>query len=674
MSDGLPPAATGAELGSFADYRRTVARLAEHLHQLRDSSAALGLDRSLGLIDEVLARLTEGRFTVAVVGEFRTGKSSLLNALLGDDVVPTDVVPTTAAVTRLTYGIQPRAVVHFTDGRSETVPPGRLAEYVTRADGGALAATVREAVVHHPAPFLMNNVDVIDTPGLNDHRAMTDVTLGVLPRVDAAILTVSALAPLSEATRAVLQGHLLTSDLGRVLFVVTQTGRLDDPSQADRVVQYVADALAEKVVGRAKAEYGEGSAEFETYLKKIGTPRVFGVDSVAALRARRSNDPELLDRSGLRAFLPALERFLTEDRGVVALQVPVNRAIASANEVLGHLALREEALALGAAEFAEKYRAAVEELDQLERQKQDELRALDGVRESARAAAVDRLRGVREAVGAAAERAITEAPIEDAEVADESGRRRTGERLAGLAEAAARQAAERYAEAVTAGVCREFGRAAERLEAFTTRVDQAIRKILADFAGPDHATGSDTLGGWTGLGGIWAGYTQSGVRGALAGVAGGVGTLVVAGIVCGLLSLPVTLPVMIVVGVLAWVTGGLVATRAVPGARAEQFRERYREAVQKALAAKDVEAEMARQAEGYADAMFRRLEDQVRREVDAVLGNARQTLADLRARKERGEAVHEDRRREYRAMREKTEAILTHARSVNRRLIELLSH
>lgn len=318
MSDGPPPATAGAELGSFADYRKTVGRLADHLRQLREFSAALRLDRSLGLIDEVLTRLAEGRFTVAVVGEFRTGKSSLLNALLGDDVVPVDVVPTTAAVVRLGYGLERRAVVHFTDGRSEPVPPERLADFVTRADdGGARAATVREAVVQHPAPFLMNNVDVIDTPGLNDHRAMTDVTLGVLPQVDAAILTVSALAPLSEATRAVLEGHVLTSDLGRVLFVVTQTGRLDDPSQADRVVRYVADALAEKVVGRARAEFGDRSAEFESYVKKIGTPRVFGVDSVAALKARRTNDPALLERNGFGAFRAALERFLTEDRGVM---------------------------------------------------------------------------------------------------------------------------------------------------------------------------------------------------------------------------------------------------------------------------------------------------------------------------------------------------------------------
>lgn len=226
---------------------------------------------------------------------------------------------------------------------------------------------------------------------------------------------------------------------------------------------------------------------------------------------------------------------------------------------------------------------------------------------------------------------------------------------------------------MTAAVCREFGRAAERLEAFTTRVDQAIRKILADFTGPDHPDTDHTIGGWTGLGVIWAGYTQSGVRGALVGVVGGVGTLVVAGVLCGLLSLPVTLPVMIAVGLLAWVTGGLVASRAVPGARAEQFRQRYLEAVRKALAEKDVEAEMARQAESYADAVFRRLEDQVRREVDAVLGNARQTLAELRARKEGGETAREDRRREYRSMREKTEAILAHTRAVNRQLVELMS-
>src|SRR5579871_6730893 len=88
------------------DYGQTAAQLAQDLGVLREYTTRLGLQPSIRLIEEVLARMREHRFTVAVVGEFKTGKSTFVNALLGVDVVPTDVVPATATLNRMTYGLE----------------------------------------------------------------------------------------------------------------------------------------------------------------------------------------------------------------------------------------------------------------------------------------------------------------------------------------------------------------------------------------------------------------------------------------------------------------------------------------------------------------------------------------------------------------------------------------
>jgi len=115
-----------------------------------------------------------------------------------------------------------------------------------------LLESVDEVVVHHHAPYLLNNVDVIDTPGLNDEDAMTSVTLSVLPRADAAILVISAMAPLSEYTRDFLENKLLSADLGRVLFLVNRIGQLGDPREAGKLLEHVEKRLTENVVERAE--------------------------------------------------------------------------------------------------------------------------------------------------------------------------------------------------------------------------------------------------------------------------------------------------------------------------------------------------------------------------------------------------------------------------------------
>src|SRR5579872_1696464 len=114
------------------DYARTAAQVSQHLIAIEEFSRQLNLKDSIALIQEVARRLSEHRFTVAVVGEFKTGKSTFVNALLGVDVVPTDVVPATATLNRMTYGLESSIEVVYKDGRKEAVAFDKLKEYVTK--------------------------------------------------------------------------------------------------------------------------------------------------------------------------------------------------------------------------------------------------------------------------------------------------------------------------------------------------------------------------------------------------------------------------------------------------------------------------------------------------------------------------------------------------------------
>jgi len=83
---------------------------------------------------ELAERVAEGRFYLACVGQFKRGKSTLLNALVGRPLLPTGVVPVTSSVTVLRHGAETAARVWFQDGRSPFIPPEEIGAYVSESE------------------------------------------------------------------------------------------------------------------------------------------------------------------------------------------------------------------------------------------------------------------------------------------------------------------------------------------------------------------------------------------------------------------------------------------------------------------------------------------------------------------------------------------------------------
>ena len=140
-----------------------------------------------------------GVVDVAVLGQFKAGKSSFLNALIGDAVVPVDVLPSTAVVTRIGYGPGERVIVHGLAGEPFEIPLGRLSEFVTERGNPANEKRVALVDVELPSLAPYEGVRFVDTPGLGSIFAHnTKVSVDWLPRVGAALVAVSVNHPLSE--------------------------------------------------------------------------------------------------------------------------------------------------------------------------------------------------------------------------------------------------------------------------------------------------------------------------------------------------------------------------------------------------------------------------------------------------------------------------------------------
>jgi GTP-binding protein EngB required for normal cell division len=183
-----------------------------------------------------------GVVDIAVLGQFKAGKSSFLNCLIGRETMPVDVLPATAVVTRIGFGTADRAVVHRMGGGDEEIPVDRLAEFVTEQHnpGNEKKVSIVEVSLSSLAEF--PGVRFVDTPGLGSIFAHnTIVSLEWLPRVGGALLAASVNHPFSGEDRKLLEEVSRYTPESAILLTKAD---LVTESQLDAVVEFTRRQVA----------------------------------------------------------------------------------------------------------------------------------------------------------------------------------------------------------------------------------------------------------------------------------------------------------------------------------------------------------------------------------------------------------------------------------------------
>jgi len=169
---------------------------------------------------------------VAVLGQFKSGKSTLLNTVLGEAVFPVGAVPVTAVITRVTFGPERLVRVTHLDGSIEEVAPDRIAEFATEAGNPANCRQVATVDVLVPSLRDWPGVRLVDTPGLGSVFAHnTEATRAWMPNVAVALVTVSAERPLSDEDRRLIAEARQTAP--RVAVVLTKVDLLSGAELAE---------------------------------------------------------------------------------------------------------------------------------------------------------------------------------------------------------------------------------------------------------------------------------------------------------------------------------------------------------------------------------------------------------------------------------------------------------
>lgn len=307
------------------NYKQYSYQLFGHLMQLGDQLKPLRSHEQaadcLSRISEYQKRFMDETFRVAVIGEFKRGKSSFVNTLLGQEILPADALPTTAAINRVVYGDKPRARLRLRDGSEQEVPIDQLSEYVTKLSQASAdnAARVEEAVVEYPSVFCHDGVELIDTPGLNDDDEMTQVTLSRISQVDLAIVTVSATLMFSETESQLVANLLAANNICQIIFVVTMIDRIPE-DKVEKQLQFIRKMIREKVYHQLSEEYEDDDPIFDRYHQVMDDIRLYGVSSVAALKAQMLEDMEMYERSGYTLLKRELPVLLVREKAVGSIR------------------------------------------------------------------------------------------------------------------------------------------------------------------------------------------------------------------------------------------------------------------------------------------------------------------------------------------------------------------
>jgi replication fork clamp-binding protein CrfC len=290
-----------------------------------NSSGKLSLTRDIEDITAASKNLRNGVFRLLVLGDMKRGKSTFLNALIGENLLPSDVNPCTAILTILRYGAEKKVTIHFNDGKSPQQLDFQSFKYKYTIDPAEAKKLEQEqkqafpdvdyAVVEYPLTLLEKGIEIVDSPGLNDTEARNELSLGYVNNCHAILFVMRASQPCTLGERRYLENYIKGRGLS-VFFLINAWDQvkesLIDPDDIEELTS--AETRLRQVFKANLSEYCYVDGQ------DIYDERVFELSSIQALRRRLKNPQADLSKTGFPEFMGALNTFLTRERAIAELR------------------------------------------------------------------------------------------------------------------------------------------------------------------------------------------------------------------------------------------------------------------------------------------------------------------------------------------------------------------
>ncbi len=249
-------------------------------------------------------KISQDYYMVVVLGEFKRGKSSFVNALLGKGLLPTDVLPETATINMLLYNESPVLEVVYKDGHKEKgeVSLDFLRQFSAN-NANNKAESVNYIKIGYPMDVLENRVVLVDTPGVADlDDTRTDVTYGFIPQANAIIFLLDANTPLTRTEKEFIEERLVPQGINDILFIVNKYDCVDDEEDED---------FLEELNKRLTSVFKLGTKD-----AKLNSFTLLPLSATIALQGIESGNSKLVEASGINEVRQHLWKTLST--GVIA--------------------------------------------------------------------------------------------------------------------------------------------------------------------------------------------------------------------------------------------------------------------------------------------------------------------------------------------------------------------
>lgn len=644
---------------SYIGYQEMIADITTALENTSEAMNQLELTRQAKQARDMATRIKSHVFSVGIMGEFKRGKSTVINALLGEEIAPADVVPASATLNRITYGMKPRATVLYKDGHHEEVPVNKIADYVTKIteDSAATAELVDQAVIEYPCQFCQNNVEIIDTPGLNDDDRMDAISEAIIPRLDAVVLVLSADSPFSKSEAEFVRNKLMTSDVTRLIVLVNRIDVIYGEENRARILKSIRAKIVKEILERTEAIHGADSKLYQDTKDKLSDIKLYPLSAIQALIGRKENRQELVQQSGILEFEERLRKLLTQERGILEIA----RASGLITTLLGEgenaLNLRMSALEMTTEEFLRNQKEAEIKIEELRRGKKEEKGRIRHKSVEIRKQMDDFVQKKYVDLEHRVNDYLNAYPITIEELKTETKQKKLRSKVASDLEEEITKALSEYMEQInvflqeTIGderilVQKYIGDLSDHLKSINENIRKNSVSGTACVIGIDAlsnlvaatCTGILTTGGFPlmGLGGMLEGYRTAGVKGATTGLLGGFvsSALVSVAIITVFGSVPF-IPFALITGA-SGTMGGKVISSAIWGKdiekkKIEEIRESFKATGEEAIRDMREKRLLENWAQQQVETQIDLLIEQIEEDAEAMISSTEDTLKSIAA-------------------------------------------